>query len=232
LREKFRDKKKTGRLSAEDWNDLSDTNKDKLKKEHKDAKGAKQATNKKPSKSKDRDDKSTSGESVPLLKKKLVALKKVNKSLKKTAYTLINEGNKSDLLDEDGSNNFLAGVSMICEASPQLAKWHGQQFASAKKKGTLFDLDLSKEVLLDLETTHVLFCNPKLVNNIRDSTQALWMSGNGGMMRITQKSDFPGLFPDHIKPAETWFSPPKAITNLLSFKALNNIYRFTYNSKN
>ena len=41
-------------------------------------------------KSKDDDDKSTSGESVALLKKELVALKKVNKSLKKTAYTLIN----------------------------------------------------------------------------------------------------------------------------------------------
>ena len=135
-----------------------------------------------------------------MLKKELVALKKVNKSLKKTAYTLINEGNKSDLLDEDGSNNFPAGVSMICKASLQLAKWHGQQFSSAKKKGTLFDLDLSEEVLLDLETTHVLFCNPKLVNNIWDSPQALWMSGNGGMMRITQKADLPGLFLDHVKP--------------------------------
>ena len=61
-----------------------------------------------------------------MLKKELVSLKKVNKSLKKTAYILINEGNKSDLSDEDGSNYFLAGMSMICEASPRLAKWHGQ----------------------------------------------------------------------------------------------------------
>ena len=120
-----------------------------------------------------------------MLKKELVALKKVNKSLKKTAYTLINKGNKSDLLEEDGSNSFLSGLSMICEASPRLEKWHGQQFASTKKKGTLFDLDLSEEVLLDLETTHILFCNPKLVYNIWDSPQALQMSGNGGMMRIT-----------------------------------------------
>ena len=49
-------------------------------------------------------------------------------------------------------------------------------------------------------------------------------------MRITQKADLPGLFLDHIKPAETWFSP-KAITNLLSFKSLNEIYCITYNSK-
>jgi len=121
-------------------------------------------------------------------------------------------------------------VSMICEASLQLVKWHGQQFASAKNRGTLFGLDLSKEVLLDLETTLVLFCDPKFVNNIRDFPQALQMSGNGGMMRITQKADLPGLLPDHIKPAETWFSH-KAITNLLSFKSLNDIYRITYNSK-
>ena len=50
------------------------------------------------------------------------------------------------------------------------------------------------------------------------------------MMRITQKADLPGLFPDHIKPAETLFSP-KAIKNLLSFKSLNDIYRITYDSK-
>ena len=49
-------------------------------------------------------------------------------------------------------------------------------------------------------------------------------------MRITQKADLPGLYPDHIKPAEMWFSP-KAITNLLSFKCLNEIYCITYNSK-
>ncbi len=56
------------------------------------------------------------------------------------------------------------------------------------------------------------------------------MSGNGRMMRITQKADLPGLFPSHIEPAETWFSQ-KAITNLLSFKCLNDIYCITYNSK-
>ncbi len=181
-------------------------------------------------KSKDNDDKSTSGESVASLKKELSALKKVNKSLKKTAYTLINEGNKSDLSDEDGSNNFLAGISMISKASPRLATWHGQQFANAKAKGSVCNLNLTEEVLLDSEMTHVLFCNPKFVNNIRDSPQALRMSGDGGMMRITQKADLSGLFPSHIEPAETWFSQ-KAITNLLSFKCLNDIYRITYDSK-
>jgi hypothetical protein len=106
-------KKKTGRLLAEEWYALSDANKAKLRKERENAKVSKEATDKKPLKLKDNDDKSTLGESVASLKKKLVALKKVDKSLKKTAYTLINEGNKSDLLDEDGSNNFLAGISMI-----------------------------------------------------------------------------------------------------------------------
>jgi hypothetical protein len=89
-------KKKTGRLLDEEWNALSDADKAKLRKERKDAKEAKEATDKKPSKSKDDNDKSISGESVALLKKELVALKKVNKSLKKTSYTLINEGNESD----------------------------------------------------------------------------------------------------------------------------------------
>ena len=226
-------KKPGGRLSAEEWNALSDADKAKLKKEREDAKATKESADKKPSKSQskdDDDDKSTSGESVTSLKKELNALKRVNKSLKKTAFTLINEGNESDISDdEDGSNNFLAGMSMLCEGSPRLAEWHGQQFAPAKKKGKFLDLDLREEVLLDSETTHALFCNPKLVNNIRDSSTSLRMSGNGGMMVITQKADLPGLYPDHIKPAETWFSS-KAITNLLSFKCLNKIYRITYDS--
>jgi hypothetical protein len=121
-------------------------------------------------------------------------------------------------------------MNVMCEASPRFAKWHGQQFASAKEKGTFLDLDLSEEVLLDSETTHVLFCNSELVNNIIDSPQALQMSGNGGMMRITKKADLPGLYPSHMKPVETWLLD-KAITNLLSFKSLNKVYRITYNSK-
>ncbi len=119
---------------------------------------------------------------------------------------------------------------MINEASPRLAAWHVQQFAYAKAKGSVCNLNLTEEVLLDSETRHVLFCSPKFVNNIRETPQALRMSGNGGMMRITQKADLPGLFSSHIEPAETWFSQ-KAITNLLSFKCLNDIYRITYNSK-
>ncbi len=230
------DKKKSalggvGRLSPEEWYALSDTKKAKLRKEREDAKkdGEKKPSNKS-SKPKNSNDKSTSGESVASLQKQVTALKKVNSSLKKTAFTLINEGAESDLSDEEGSNNFLAGLSMISEASPRFAKWHGQQFANAKAKGSVCELNLTEEVLLDSETTHVLFCNPKFVRNIRESHQALRMSGNGGMMRITQKADLPGLFPSHIEPAETWFSH-KAITNLLSFKCLNDIYRITYDSK-
>ena len=49
-------------------------------------------------------------------------------------------------------------------------------------------------------------------------------------MRITQRAELPGLFPDHIKPAKTWFLS-KAITNLLSLMSLNNIYCITYDSK-
>jgi hypothetical protein len=196
-----------GRLSPEEWYALSDAEKAKLRKEREDAKKAKddgdKKSSKKSSKSKDSNDTSTSGESVASLKKQLLALKKVNTSLKKTAFTLINEGAESDLSDEEGSNNFLAGLSMISEASPRFAKWHRQQFANAKAKGSVCELNLTEEVLLDSETTHVLFCNPKFVRNIRESHQVLRMSGNGGMMRITQKADLPGLFPSHIEPAET-----------------------------
>ena len=105
-----------------------------MRKEHEDAKGAKEAADKKPSKSKDNNDKSNTGGSVASFKKELVALKKVNKSLKKTAYTVINEGNKSDLLDEDRSNNFLASVSMICKASLRLQNGTDSNLLLPRKK--------------------------------------------------------------------------------------------------
>ena len=53
------DKKKTGRLSTEEWNALSDADKAKLRKERDNVKVAKEAADKKPSKSKDNDDKPT-----------------------------------------------------------------------------------------------------------------------------------------------------------------------------
>ena len=58
------DKKKMGRLSVEDWNALNDANKVKLRKEREDSKGAKEAAEKKLSKSKDNNDKFISGGSV------------------------------------------------------------------------------------------------------------------------------------------------------------------------
>ena len=58
-------KSPTGRLSTEEWNALSETNKPQIKKERNDAKAAKEAADKKPSKSKDDNDKSTSGCGVP-----------------------------------------------------------------------------------------------------------------------------------------------------------------------
>ena len=79
-------KKKTGRLSAEEWNALSDADKAKITKARNDAKSAKEAADNKPSKSKDNDDKYTSGESVASLKKEIAGLKKINKHLKSTEH--------------------------------------------------------------------------------------------------------------------------------------------------
>ena len=55
------DKKKTGCLLDEEWNALSNADEVKLRKECEDAKEAREAANKKPSKSKDNNEKSTLG---------------------------------------------------------------------------------------------------------------------------------------------------------------------------
>ncbi len=75
-------KKTAGRLSAEEWYALRDANKAKLRKERENAKVDK-PTDKKPSKSKDSDDKSTLGDSVTSLKKELLALKKFTRASRK-----------------------------------------------------------------------------------------------------------------------------------------------------
>ena len=62
-------KKKTGHLTPEEWYALSDADKAKVKKEREDTKAGKESADKKPSKSKDNDDKSISGESVASLGK-------------------------------------------------------------------------------------------------------------------------------------------------------------------
>ena len=84
--------------------------------------------------------------------------------------------------------------------------------------------------LLDSQTTHNLCCNPRMVKKIKKAQKTLNMSDNRGVMKITQEAKVPGLYPEGMKPAQTWFNK-RCITNLLSFKELIKFFCVTYDSE-
>ena len=89
-------------------------------------------------------------------------------------------------------------------------------------------LKLRDAILLDSETTHDVFCNSKYVTNVRKARKTLHLSTNGGGMVISQEADAIGLYPDGYNC--TVYYDARAITNILSFKKLLEVYRITYDS--
>ena len=68
---------------------------------------------------------------------------------------------------------------------------------------------LKDYVLLDNQSTDNVFCNPRLVSNIRRGDRQLDLESNGGILPISQVADVKGF------KQSVWFSK-KAITNILS----------------
>jgi len=69
-----------------------------------------------------------------------------------------------------------------------------------------------------------LFCNKRLVTNIRKSNEKLTLRSNGGSMKV-------GKIASINKSTDVWFST-KAITNILSLRDVKRHYHVTYDSYN
>ena len=127
-------KKKEGRLANDEWWALSPEERAKIDAKRKAAKeaAAKSADDGKPkSKVKDKKDGNNDDKSVASPQKKLQRSESNLKKVTKCLVTL-SEGDKSDLSDEDGSNNMLAECTLQ-DHSPMLGAWYAQ----AKKFGKL-----------------------------------------------------------------------------------------------
>jgi predicted RNA-binding protein with PUA domain len=222
-------KQSKGRLSDEAWNALSPEAKSALVKKRKDEKAAKSSSggsgdSKKSSSSKKDDDDSSvsSNKSISDLQKENKRLRRVNKRTKAALVTTIEEGNEDDSsLSEDGSQSFNAAIAGVQEGYPEL---HDGIVLAHK----IPHLRLREEILIDSQTTHDVFCNPKYVGKVRKAKKNLHLSTNGGGMVISLEANVLGLYPEGYD--DTVYYDKDAITNILSFKKMARVYRITYDS--
>jgi hypothetical protein len=180
-------KQSKGRLPDAEWNALSPEAKSKLVQKRKDDNAKKKAASasgdaKKSSKKDDDDDSSvSSSKSMSELQNENARLKQRLKKTNACLVTTINEGDEEDdLTDDEGSMSFVAAASFMAEMCPNL------------RKGVLLamraSMNLKSHILLDSQSTHYVFCNPKHVTNICKARRNLVLSTNGGGMKISQEA--------------------------------------------
>ena len=115
-------------------------------------------------------------------------LKQSNKKVKAALITTISEGDKDSSLSEEGSQSFNAAMAVVQDNYSEL---HGGILLAHKTP----HLKLQDVILIDSQTTHDVFCNPKYVGNVQKAKKNLHLSTNGGGMVISREADVLGLYP-------------------------------------
>ena len=87
------------------------------------------------------------------------------------------------------------------------------------------DLNLREIILLDNQSTMSLFCNERMVSDIKTAPIPLTLKSNGGTMQVNKVASIGDGKP------KVWFLS-QAITNILSLKEVTASYHVTYDSYN
>ncbi len=107
------------------------------------------------------------------LQKEIARLRRSNKKVKAALITRINKGNEDSSLLEEGSQSFNVAMAVV------IGNYAKQHNGIAMAHWTP-DLKLRNEILIDRQTTHDVFCNPKYVQNVQKAGKNLHLSTNGG----------------------------------------------------
>ncbi len=109
--------------------------------------------------------------------------------------------------NEEQSNANVAGNNAEEQKAPSSTAWSGAQIEAIQLFQSKWDT--RDWILLDTGSTTTIFCNEKLVTDIREVDDQINVSTNGGMMTSNLKANLPGW-------GEVWFSP-EGIINVFNF---------------
>ena len=83
-------------------------------------------------------------------------------------------------------------------------------------------MDLKNWILLDNQSTTDIFCNSRILKDIRDTNENMTVFTNGGSLTTCKKGFLPGY-------GLVWYHPD-AITNILSLNNVKRKWQVTYES--
>ena len=85
-------------------------------------------------------------------------------------------------------------------------------------------INMRDVLLADNQSTCDIFCNSKLVTNIRKANRKMKVYGTGGALLCEYIADFPGY------PHPVWFDR-RAMTNIISYAKLADNFWIEYNNR-